>query len=83
MLPTSRIHLSGISNIQRLLLAYEQDARFFLHESVLTLFVHFLLANAWGEDDEIVLITCRLQDPGLDVANGAVKEKLEKIVDEL
>ncbi|KAJ6750881.1 hypothetical protein OIU85_001420 [Salix viminalis] len=40
-------------------------------------------ANAWEEDDEIVLISCRLQDPGLDVANGAVKEKLEKIVDEL
>ncbi|KAF9665715.1 hypothetical protein SADUNF_Sadunf16G0152500 [Salix dunnii] len=40
-------------------------------------------ANAWEEEDEIVLITCRLQDPGLDVANGAVKEKLEKFVDEL
>ncbi|KAJ6755118.1 CAROTENOID CLEAVAGE DIOXYGENASE 1-3 [Salix purpurea] len=46
-------------------------------------FFIFHNANAWEEDDEIVLITCRLQDPGLDVANGAVKEKLEKIVDEL
>ncbi|XP_011047392.1 PREDICTED: carotenoid 9,10(9',10')-cleavage dioxygenase 1-like [Populus euphratica] len=40
-------------------------------------------ANAWEEEDEIVLITCRLQDPGLDVANGTVKEKHENFVDEL
>ncbi|KAG5222941.1 hypothetical protein OIU77_016881 [Salix suchowensis] len=40
-------------------------------------------ANAWEEDDEIVLITFRLQEPYLDMANGAVKEKLEKFVDEL
>ncbi|KAI9402393.1 hypothetical protein POPTR_001G265600v4 [Populus trichocarpa] len=40
-------------------------------------------ANAWEEEDEIVLITCRLQDPGFDVANWAVKEKQENFVDEL
>jgi carotenoid cleavage dioxygenase len=42
-----------------------------------------LLANAWEEEDEIVLITCRLQDPGFNVANWAVKEKQENLVDEL
>ncbi|KAF9665712.1 hypothetical protein SADUNF_Sadunf16G0152200 [Salix dunnii] len=41
------------------------------------------IANAWEEEDEIVLITCRLQNPDLIMVFGAVKEKLEKFVDEL
>ncbi|KAG5222992.1 carotenoid 9,10(9',10')-cleavage dioxygenase [Salix suchowensis] len=40
-------------------------------------------ANAWEEEDEIVLITCRLQNPDLDMVNGAVKEKLENFTNEL
>ncbi|OMO83873.1 Carotenoid oxygenase [Corchorus capsularis] len=32
------------------------------------------LANAWEEDDEIVLITCRLEIPDLDMVNGEVYE---------
>ncbi|XP_052193273.1 carotenoid 9,10(9',10')-cleavage dioxygenase 1-like [Diospyros lotus] len=40
-------------------------------------------ANAWEEGDEVILITCRLENPGLDMANGTVKEKLENIADEL
>ncbi|OMP10070.1 Carotenoid oxygenase [Corchorus olitorius] len=42
-----------------------------------------LLANAWEEDDEIVLITCRLENPDLDMVNGEVKEKLENFSNEL
>ncbi|KAI9170526.1 hypothetical protein LWI28_029213 [Acer negundo] len=34
-------------------------------------------ANAWEEGDEVVLITCRSENPDLDMVNGAVKEKLE------
>ncbi|XP_042007666.1 carotenoid 9,10(9',10')-cleavage dioxygenase 1-like isoform X1 [Salvia splendens] len=40
-------------------------------------------ANAWEEGDEVVLITCRLQNPDLDMVNGAVKEKLENFTNEL
>ncbi|KAK2637048.1 hypothetical protein Ddye_031840 [Dipteronia dyeriana] len=40
-------------------------------------------ANAWEEGDEVVLITCRLQNPDLDMVNGAVKEKLENFSNEL
>lgn len=40
-------------------------------------------ANAWEEGDEIVLITCRLQNPDLDMVNGPVKEKLENFTNEL
>ncbi|KAJ8748707.1 hypothetical protein K2173_011255 [Erythroxylum novogranatense] len=40
-------------------------------------------ANAWEEEDEVVLITCRLQDPDLDMVNGIVKEKLENFSNEL
>lgn len=43
----------------------------------------FLPANAWEEEDEVVLITCRLEDPDLDMVNGAVKEKLENFNNEL
>ncbi|XP_021280006.1 carotenoid 9,10(9',10')-cleavage dioxygenase 1 [Herrania umbratica] len=40
-------------------------------------------ANAWEEEDEIVLITCRLENPDLDMVNGEVKEKLENFNNEL
>ncbi|CAB4268102.1 unnamed protein product [Prunus armeniaca] len=40
-------------------------------------------ANAWEEEDEIVLITCRLENPDLDMVNGPVKEKLENFKNEL
>lgn len=42
-----------------------------------------LSANAWEEGDEVVLITCRLQNPDLDMVNGAIKEKLENFTNEL
>ncbi|XP_030474238.1 carotenoid 9,10(9',10')-cleavage dioxygenase 1 [Syzygium oleosum] len=40
-------------------------------------------ANAWEEEDEVVLITCRLENPDLDMVNGTVKEKLENFTNEL
>ncbi|XP_031374113.1 carotenoid 9,10(9',10')-cleavage dioxygenase-like isoform X2 [Punica granatum] len=40
-------------------------------------------ANAWEEEDEVVLITCRLENPDLDMVNGTVKEKLENFRNEL
>ncbi|KAF7138094.1 hypothetical protein RHSIM_Rhsim07G0189000 [Rhododendron simsii] len=40
-------------------------------------------ANAWEEGDEVVLITCRLQNPDLDMVSGSVKEKLENFTNEL
>lgn len=43
----------------------------------------YLPANAWEEGDEVVLITCRLVNPDLDMVNGAVKEKLENFCNEL
>jgi carotenoid cleavage dioxygenase len=42
-----------------------------------------MLANAWEEEDEIVLITCRVQNPDLDMVSGDVKEKLENFSNEL
>lgn len=48
------------------------------------IFIGFLLlANAWEEEDEVVLITCRVQNPDLDMVNGGVKEKLENFTNEL
>ncbi|KAJ7949175.1 carotenoid cleavage dioxygenase 1 [Quillaja saponaria] len=40
-------------------------------------------ANAWEEDDEVVLITCRIQNLDLDMVNGKAKEKLENFKNEL
>ncbi|KAL2461248.1 Carotenoid 9 [Abeliophyllum distichum] len=40
-------------------------------------------ANAWEEGDEVVLITCRAENPDLDMVNGTVKEKLENLKNEL
>ena len=57
---------------------------FFLSSLVRSNFICWLmLANAWEEEEEIVLITCRLQNPDLDMVNGAVKEKLENFTNEL
>ncbi|KAF2567229.1 hypothetical protein F2Q68_00025859 [Brassica cretica] len=39
--------------------------------------------NAWEEEDEVVLITCRLENPDLDMVSGNVKEKLENFSNEL
>ncbi|XP_028796877.1 carotenoid 9,10(9',10')-cleavage dioxygenase 1 [Neltuma alba] len=40
-------------------------------------------ANAWEEEEDVVLITCRLENPDLDMVGGAVKEKLDNFVNEL
>ncbi|XP_057512281.1 carotenoid 9,10(9',10')-cleavage dioxygenase 1-like [Actinidia eriantha] len=40
-------------------------------------------ANAWEEGEEVVLITCRLQNPDLDMVSGTVKEKIENFNNEL
>lgn len=40
-------------------------------------------ANAWEDADEIVLITCRLENPDLDMVSGAVKERLENFLNQL
>ncbi|XP_010552741.1 PREDICTED: carotenoid 9,10(9',10')-cleavage dioxygenase 1 isoform X2 [Tarenaya hassleriana] len=40
-------------------------------------------ANAWEDEDEVVLITCRLENPDLDMVSGNVKEKLENFGNEL
>ncbi|KAI6675883.1 hypothetical protein NL676_036679 [Syzygium grande] len=39
--------------------------------------------SRFGEEDEVVLITCHLENPDLDMVNGTVKEKLENFTDEL
>ncbi|EEF23698.1 9-cis-epoxycarotenoid dioxygenase, putative [Ricinus communis] len=41
------------------------------------------LANAWEEEDEVVLITCRLENPDLNMVSGTVKGKLENFKNEL
>ncbi|KAF4360968.1 hypothetical protein F8388_016777 [Cannabis sativa] len=43
----------------------------------------FYVSNAWEEEDEVVLITCRLENPDLDMVSGTVKEKLENFSNEL
>ncbi|XP_024025912.1 carotenoid 9,10(9',10')-cleavage dioxygenase 1 isoform X1 [Morus notabilis] len=40
-------------------------------------------ANAWEEEDEVVLITCRLENPDLVIVGGKVQEKLENPLEEL
>ncbi|KAK1552342.1 hypothetical protein Q3G72_015009 [Acer saccharum] len=40
-------------------------------------------ANAWEEGDEVVLITCRIENPDLEMLNGPLKEKPENLVIEL
>jgi len=43
----------------------------------------FSLANAWEEEDEVVLITCRLKNLDLDMVSENVKDKLESFSNEL
>ncbi|OWM63986.1 hypothetical protein CDL15_Pgr012027 [Punica granatum] len=40
-------------------------------------------ANAWEEEDEVVLVTCRVENPDLEMLNGAVKETAESFRTEL
>ncbi|KAE8038242.1 hypothetical protein FH972_010772 [Carpinus fangiana] len=40
-------------------------------------------ANAWEEEDEVVLITCRIENLDLDMVSGTVKEKIENFGNEL
>lgn len=40
-------------------------------------------ANAWEEEDEVVLVTCRLENLDLDMVSGTVKEHLENFGNEL
>ncbi|KAF5752656.1 carotenoid cleavage dioxygenase 1 family protein [Tripterygium wilfordii] len=40
-------------------------------------------ANAWEEGDDVVLITCRIEKPDLDMVSGNIKEKLENFGNEL
>ncbi|GMH30644.1 hypothetical protein Nepgr_032487 [Nepenthes gracilis] len=40
-------------------------------------------ANAWEDGDEVVLITCRIDKPDLDMVAGAVKDNLENFSNEL
>ncbi|XP_045799566.1 carotenoid 9,10(9',10')-cleavage dioxygenase 1-like [Trifolium pratense] len=40
-------------------------------------------ANAWEEEDEVVLITCRLKNPDLDMISENIKDKLENFSNEL
>lgn len=55
-----------------------------VHAYNLTLLELSLLANAWEEEeDEVVLITCRVRNPDLDMFNGPLKETLEDQTTEL
>jgi hypothetical protein len=48
------------------------------------LFNDFLsLANAWEEEDEVILITCRLENLDMDILNGIVKDELKSLSTEL
>lgn len=40
-------------------------------------------ANAWEEGDEVILITCRLENPDLDKVNGYQSDNLENFGNEL
>lgn len=55
-----------------------------VHAYNLTLLELSLLANAWEEEeDEVVLITCRVRNPDLEMFNGPLKETLEDQTTEL
>ncbi|KAI4383001.1 hypothetical protein MLD38_008887 [Melastoma candidum] len=40
-------------------------------------------ANAWEEEDEVVLITCRLEKPDLDMVNGSAEDQLDDFCNQL
>lgn len=56
-----------------------------MHEVLLEpLILNFMyLANAWEEDEEVVLITCRTENLDLEIFNGPLKEKTENFSMEL
>ena len=41
-----------------------------------------LTANAWEEGDEVVLITCRIEKPDLDMVNGSAEDRVENFSNE-
>ena len=48
------------------------------------LFNDFLsLANAWEEEDEVILITCRHENLDMDILTGIVKDELKSLSTEL
>lgn len=42
-----------------------------------------LIANAWEEGDEVVLITCRIENPDLDMVSGAAEDMVEDFSNQL
>nr|AAY21819.1 carotenoid cleavage dioxygenase [Suaeda salsa] len=40
-------------------------------------------ANAWEEGDEVVLITCRIENPDLDMVGGAAEDMVDSFTNEL
>nr|BDB95543.1 Carotenoid cleavage dioxygenase [Vector pRK-HIEBIYZ-FhCCD2]BDB95558.1 Carotenoid cleavage dioxygenase [Vector pRK-HIEBIYZ-FhCCD2-ALD8] len=40
-------------------------------------------ANAWEEDDEVVVLTCRVENPDLDMLSGPVGEEIGNLKSEL
>ncbi|KAL2933283.1 Carotenoid 9 10(9' 10')-cleavage dioxygenase 1 [Bienertia sinuspersici] len=40
-------------------------------------------ANAWEEGDEVVLITCRIENPDLDMVSGAAKDMVDSFSNQL
>ncbi|VAI11978.1 unnamed protein product [Triticum turgidum subsp. durum] len=61
---------------------YEKDEKTIRWFELPNCFI-FHNANAWEEGDEVVLITCRLENPDLDKVNGTQNEKLENFGNEL
>ncbi|KAK9018089.1 hypothetical protein V6N11_001073 [Hibiscus sabdariffa] len=61
---------------------YAQDDRLIRWFELPNCFI-FHNANDWEEGDEVVLITCRLENPDLDMVNGEVKDKLDNFSNEL
>ncbi|CAM0948511.1 unnamed protein product [Alopecurus aequalis] len=61
---------------------YEKDEKTIRWFELPNCFI-FHNANAWEEGDEVVLITCRLENPDLDKVNGHQDEKLESFGNEL
>lgn len=42
-----------------------------------------LTANAWEEGDEVVLITCRIDNPDLDMVSGAATDMVDNFSNQL
>ncbi|CAL0333573.1 unnamed protein product [Lupinus luteus] len=61
---------------------YAKDEKHIRWFELPTCFI-FHNANAWEEEDEVVLIACRIEKPDLDLVSGSLKEKLESFANEL